>query len=195
MNATWEYLSNERIFDGVNFSALAQSWNKQVLASIEEGSFTYSHLGTTRKVLVDDVALIDASDLKKFATKKVSANAEWAARRLIGATGSINIDQEGSSSSAGIVELENLVPDDAVDEAPETQRNKRKLVCPVCLSKRGHRKLANGDECPVIPFTQSAKRRRIGREVITVREVGILNYEKSKMAEHPRRSPRNHNAT
>ena len=95
MNATWQYLSNERIFDGVNFSALAQSWNKQVLASIEEGSFSYGHLGTTRKVLVDDVALIDASELKKFATKKVSANAEWAARRLIGATGSIKLINRG----------------------------------------------------------------------------------------------------
>ena len=163
-----------------------------MLASIEEGSFTYSHLGTTRKVLVDDVALIDASDLKKFATKKVSANAEWAARRLIGATGSINIDQEGSSSSAGIVELENLVPDDAVDEAPETQRNKRKLVCPVCLSKRGHRKLANGDECPVIPFTERAKKRRIGKNVFTARELGISKNEESLLAD-PRRSPRNHN--
>ena len=194
MNATWQYLSNERIFDGVNFSALAQSWNKQVLASIEEGSFTYGHLGTTRKVLVDDVALIDASDLKKFATKKVSANAEWAARRLIGATGSINIDQEGSSSSAGIVEFENLVPDDAVDEAPETQRNKRKLVCPVCLSKRGHRKLANGDECPVIPFTKRAKKRRIGKNVFTARELGFPKYQESILAD-PRRSPRNHNTT
>ena len=194
MNATWQYLSNERIFDGVNFSAIAQSWNKQVLTSIEEGSFTYSHLGTTRKVLVDDVALIDALDLKKFATKKGSANAEWAARRLIGATGSINIDQQGSSSSAGNVELENLARDDAIDEAPETQWNKRKLVCPVCLSKCEHRKISNGDECPVIPFTQSAKRHRRGKDEITVREVGILNYEESLLAD-PRRSPRNYNTT
>ena len=117
-SVTWEYLSSERIFDKVNFNALANAWNEQLIAAIGEGSFTYTHLGTKRKVFVADITLIDASDVKKFATKKVSANAEWAARRLIGAIGSINVDQQMSSSSAGDVELVNLVPEDPVDEAP-----------------------------------------------------------------------------
>ena len=33
-SVTWEYLSSERIFDKVNFNALANAWNEQLIAAI-----------------------------------------------------------------------------------------------------------------------------------------------------------------